>query len=277
LNNKSNTYAGSIFSNLDRLTAPLNQLDHLSIPPHLTNQSTNQNFTETTSKGLSTSIGLNATILRGIAGSTSAIYAFTKDKSSVYACDLLETLEFEPDKQFVTDAITASQSVQSFLENSLPGRKRVYMITGLKIATGFRTSTSSSSQHGPSLSAGVDALALTGVPIEAGPEFEIECTRGRTVEQGRALNKVVFAYRVVRIRRKRDGEARFRYKSGGKYAMGDSEGESEDEDGPWEVEAMEEETRLGEFPDSVPVSVEAAPKVEGQDASECKMLSSMQH
>jgi hypothetical protein len=174
------------------------------------------------------------------------------------------SFRFEPDKQFITDAITASQSVQSFLENSLPGRKRVYMITGLKIATGFRTSTSSSTHHGPTLSIGVSASAF-GAPIETGPEIEIESTRSRTVAQGRALNKIVFAYRVVRIKRKRDGEAKYKYKSGGKYSVDDSDGEDEEGEGLWEMDVLDEGQRESEFPDTLRVDVEEG-RAEGGDA-----------
>jgi hypothetical protein len=203
------------------------------------------------------SVGLNANVAQGIAGSADIVYAFAKDKNNIYACELLETLEFEPSKQFINDCITASQSVQSFLENSLPGRKRVYMITGLKIATGFRTSTSKETQHGPMLKVGVDATAF-GVPVETGPEIELETTSARTVSHGKSMNKIVFAYRVVKIKQKRDGEAKYKYKSGGKYALADddSEDEDDDEDGPWYLELLDEEQRANEFPDTVPVSLQ---------------------
>ena len=224
----------------------------------MTNQSASTDFSETASKGIMTSVGLNATVAQGIAGSADIVYAFTKDKNNTYACELLETLEFEPTKPFISDCITASQPVQAFFENSLPGRKRVYMITGLKIATGFRTSTTKETQHGPMLKVGVDATAL-GIPVEIGPEIELESTNARTVKQGRSLNKIVFAYRVVRIKRKRDGEAKYKYKSGGKYAVDedeDDDSEDEDDDWPLDLEPLDEKERWQEFPDSVQISLQ---------------------
>jgi hypothetical protein len=36
-----------------------------------------------------------------------------------------------------------------------------------------------------------------------------------TVSHGCSINKIVFAYRVVRIKQKGDGEAKYEYKGGG--------------------------------------------------------------
>lgn len=249
---------GSIFSNLDRLTGPLNQSENAYIPVNLTNQSASTDFRETVSKGVEGAVGLNANIAQGIAGTADVMYAFARDKKNVYRCELLETMEFEPTKEFIVDSITASQRVQKTLNNALPGMKRVYMITGLKIATGFSTSTSKETQHGPMLKVGVDATAF-GIPAEAGPEVEFATTNARTISQGPSVNKIVFAYRVVRIRQKRDGQPKWGYKSGGKYGMDeeDSDDEEEEEDA-WDVEPLDEGDVGKDFPDAVAVKVEGA-------------------
>lgn len=95
----------------------------------------------------------------------------------------------------------------------------MYMITGLKIATGFSMSSSRETQHSPSLKVALGFGAL-GVPAEVGPELGLSVGCARTVEQGRALHKIVFAYRVIRIK----------YGSGGKYAA-DEDSDDSDEDG----------------------------------------------
>ena len=63
----------------------------------------------------------------------------------------------------------------------------------------------------------------------------------------------MFAYRVIRIKQKRDGEAKYKYKSGGKYAAND---DSDDEEDSWDFELLDEEGRLRDFPDSVMVEME---------------------
>lgn len=243
---------GSIFSSLDRLTGPLNQFDYASVPTNLMNQSASAGFNETVDKSLKGSMGLNANVAQGIAGSADLVYAFARAKKNVYHCELLETVEFEPTEEFVSDCILASQRVQNFLENSLVGRKRVYMITGLKIATGFSMSASNETKHNPILKVAVNMITM-GVPAEAGPKLDLAIANARTVSHGRSTNKIVFAYRVIRIKRKRDGEPRYKYKSGGKYAVTD---DSDEEDVPWDVEPLDEEDRLKDFPDSVMVEME---------------------
>ncbi|KAF1829666.1 hypothetical protein BDW02DRAFT_573767 [Decorospora gaudefroyi] len=242
---------GSIFYTLDHLTAPLNQHEIPHLPAEIINPSASLDFHETTGRSTGGFLGLNANILQGIAGTAQVIYSFARDRKNVYQCEMLETIEFSPTNTFVSDAITASASVQNVLANALPGRKRVYMITGLKIATGFSTYTSRAVRHGPGLKIGFDATAF-GVPVEAGPEVGLEAGNSRTLSQGRSVNKIVFAYRVARIRVRGDGVAKWKHRDGGSYSVDDDE-DSEDEDGWYEVEALDEEFVQEEFPRSVPV------------------------
>ncbi|KAH8698201.1 hypothetical protein GQ44DRAFT_832237 [Phaeosphaeriaceae sp. PMI808] len=238
---------GSIFSTLSRLTGPLNQQDTLPIPSTLINKSTSANFHDTASKSFSGSLGLNANILQGLAGSGEIAYGFSREQSKTYTCDELETIEFEPNKEFVEESINASQDVQKFLEYDVLRRNRVYMVTGLKIATGFNTFSSKETLHGPVLKVGVDATAF-GVPGEVGPQIELETGGARTTELGKAMNRVVFAHRVVRIRRRRNLQAKYTDISGGKYSVDDDE---EEEDESYDVESLNKEDWLEEVPDSV--------------------------
>ncbi|KAF1850333.1 uncharacterized protein K460DRAFT_327059 [Cucurbitaria berberidis CBS 394.84] len=232
---------GSIILSLDRLTDPLNQFEHVHIPPNLKNQSAAEGFNESINENFTASVGLNTNLVQGTA---STIYALVLDKQNIYHCDTLETVEFEPNKEFVSDSIIASQRVQAFLDNALPGRKMVYMITGLKIATGFSMSTSKKTQHGPKLKVGV----------KSGPEVGLELENARRVSHGRTTNKIVFAYRVIIIKRKRDGEAKYKYKSGGKYTVDDEDSNEKEE--LWDIEPLDEEDLSKDFQESVPVEME---------------------
>ena len=149
----------------------------MRVPENLKNQSASADFDETVDSSLKISAGLNASVAQGLAGSGGLVYAFARDKKNVYKCELLETLEFEPTKEFVSECILASQRVQSFLENSLVGANRVYMVTGLKIATGFLTSSTKESQLNPKLKVKVDGTAL-GIPDQAGPELDLTVGEG---------------------------------------------------------------------------------------------------
>lgn len=243
---------GSIFSTLETLAAPLNQNEHVAVPQYLMNQSASADFRWTVGQNLKAEVGLNANVDWRIAGSADLVYAFARDRRNVYHCELLETLEFEPNKQFVSECILASQRVQAFLENSFVGRKRVYMITGLKIASGFTNSSTKETQHNPKLKVAANVAAIGG-PVEVGPGFDMTVTNARTVAYGRTANKIVFAYRVIRIRLKWDGEPRYTYISGGKYAVDDSDDEDEHR---WDLEPLDEEDRLKDYPHSVRIEID---------------------
>lgn len=244
---------GSIYSHLDRLTGPLNQEDFVSIPENLKNQSTVLRFDETTGHRLEVRGGLSASFGQGLVGAADLIYALSRNKNNVYSCRELETVEFEPTPQFVADCVTASHRVQSFLQDGLVGYRRVYMITGLKIATGFTMSSTTEVQHNPKLKISGSA-ALTGVPVDGGPELEIKVDNSRTVAHEQTTNKIVFAYRVIRIKLRGDGSTDFSFRSGGRYGVDDDD-EDEDEEGKWEIEPLVVEERLNDFPDSVLVEV----------------------
>ena len=151
---------GSIFSSLRRLTNPLNQDDCVSIPSYLTTSDNLLNFSETSNTSVEINGGLSAEAAQGVLGSGELIYTFGRDKGHVYRCARLNTIEFDPDERFVDACIMSSQRVQSFIADSFLGKQTIYMITGLKIATGFSTKTTTSSEHGPRLQIGFNATAF---------------------------------------------------------------------------------------------------------------------
>jgi len=241
---------GSIFPSLKRLTGPLNQYDHVSIPPDLRNESAKSDFSDTTGKKIKGRAGVHVDSTIGV-GSGDLVYEFAKDKKNVYCCELLETEEFEPNEDLVAQCINASQRVQNFIAESFLGNKRVYMITGLKIATGFSTMASESSEQDPKLKIGFNAAAF-GVPVESGPQFDISLDGSREVSHGRSLSKIVFAYRAIKISPS-DGRPKYKDISGGQYGLGDDNSEEEQ---AWEVYAVDEQDRVREFPDSTLIAIE---------------------
>lgn len=256
---------GSIFPILETLTGPLNQYDPVSPPANLINTSSIADFGETTENNLQVSAGLQATVAYSIGGTSELVYTFASNKQNVYRCEVLETVEFTPTLQFVTECVRASLPVQSYLEHAFIGRKRVYMVTGLKIATGFSRSTAREIQQGPVLNVGVDTRPL-GKPVQAGPELDLTVGGKRTVAHGRTANKIIFAYRVIRVKMKRDGEASYKHKSGGKYGVGDDEDDSDEDsddergggkkEDKWELEPLDEANISEHFPNAIKMSLE---------------------
>ncbi|UNI24608.1 hypothetical protein JDV02_010343 [Purpureocillium takamizusanense] len=254
---------GSIFATLETLTAPLNQFEHVRPPTSLVNESSSADFEETAGSSLRVTVTYGAG-----RGSGDPIYAFASDKKNVYSCKLLETVEFSPTAEFVTECIRSSQQVQRFLESAFVGRKRVYMVTGLKIAAGFSTSSTGETQHNPKQKINVGATP-TGVPtLLGGPELDIAMSPGRTLAHGLTANKIVVAYRVIRVKVKWDGEAQYKCMSGGKYRTDSSDEDSDDDDksggkkDQWDLEPLDEGDIAREFPDAVKIDVEESTNVE---------------
>lgn len=252
---------GSIFSTLETLTAPLNQYEYVRPPMSLVNASSSAHFEETTSSSLNANVGFKVTAVYGAGGSCDLVYAFARDRKNVYSCELLETAEFAPTPEFVSECIRASQQVQEYMENAFVGRKRVYMVTGLKIATGFSSSSTWEMQSNPKLKIGVDATPA-GMFVQGGPELDVTVAGKRTLGLGRASNKIIFAYRVIRIKMKWDGEAQYKSRSGGKYAMDDSDGDSDDDEWNsrkkdlWDLELLDIKDIAKEFPSAVKIGIE---------------------
>jgi len=243
---------GSIFSSLRRLTNPLNQDDYVSIPTHLTTSDTLLDFSETSNARVEISGGLSAEAAQGLLGSGELIYTFARDKGHVYRCARLETAEFDPDERFVDDCIKSSQRVQSFIADSFLGNQKVYMITGLKIATSFSMKTTTSSEHGPTLQVGFDATAL-GIPAQVGPQAGFVAGQHREVVHGPLLEDIVFAYRVVKVSPKRNGKFGLKNISGGQYSVADKEADKEE---GWHVEGTELDDIERDFPDSAAMTIE---------------------
>ncbi|KAK4460630.1 hypothetical protein QBC42DRAFT_332023 [Cladorrhinum samala] len=223
---------GSIFAKpgLKRLSDPMNKHEHLTIPADTINELAPSPFSETVWESLAVSLGLSLKAL--LVGEGNVLYRWGRSNKVTYRAEGMGTVEFAPDAQFVRDSIVASQRVQAFLDASLTGTNKVYMVTGLKIATGFSQVVETGRTHGPQLGMSVDGAAA-GIPLEAGPELSVDFGRERVVSQGGTAlgsgQRIVFAYKVVVIRRKRDGDVAYDWKNGGRYAIEDDE-EDEDEE-----------------------------------------------
>ena len=92
-----------------------------------------------------------------------------------------------------------NEEVKAYIGETL-FKKPIWMITGVKVARGFSVSTVSKKNLGGRAKVGVD-LTPTGVPVQAGPKVKVLVRKGEKVGFG-GSSEVVFAYRVVRIKRR---------------------------------------------------------------------------
>ena len=240
---------GSIFPNLKKLTGPLNQQDTVSIPADFLNSSSAENFQDSVTRNVKASIGVHAELAQGLPLKSDIIFNSSKDKNHIYKCSRLETTEFDPTHEYILQCIHASTRVQNYIQDCFVGRKKVYMVTGLKIAEDFSLTISQGTEWGPSLDVTADGI-VHGVPASAGPQLDLSVGTSRDLAFGDSP-RIVLAYRAVRIRPRHDGTVGYKDIKGGAYGLGGGE----DEDTEWVIEGLEADEFPGETLETVKVEV----------------------
>ena len=241
---------GSIFSNLDKLTSPLNQHDSISIPGDLINANEADNFQDTVGRNVKANIGVHAELAQGLPLSGNIIFSSSKDKNYVYKCSNLKTTEFDPTDEYILQCLHASQRVQNYIQDSFVGRKKIYMITGLKTATNFSMTLTKNMEQGPTLNITADGTTH-GIPASGGPQMDFTAGTFRDLASGKSP-QIVFAYRAIKIRPRHDGAVGYRDIKGGQYSLD----KDEDEDEGWTIEGLDADDLAEEPSEAVKVEVE---------------------
>jgi hypothetical protein len=94
----------------------------------------------------------------------------TRDKETrqKWAAQSMTTISFHPSEAFLADAI-AHEDVKNYITAHL-FREKVYMITGVMIASSTTVLRECIEAKGLFIHAGIDATSWAGVPISVGPE-----------------------------------------------------------------------------------------------------------
>lgn len=129
----------------------------------------------------------------------------THEKQDRYKFHRLETKYFEPDVAYIEESLKA-EGVRAYI-SATRYKKPIYMVTGVKIARGASVLGKIVKASWGVLKAGLDATMLIGVPVSGGPQIERRSAkeRGATFEHG---SDYVFAYRVIKIWLKKDGNVK---------------------------------------------------------------------
>lgn len=112
------------------------------------------------------------------------------------------TMSFMPSQTFIEDCVKCEEVRRYIIGNRF--REKIYMVTGVMIASSTTTFRESLEEKGVYVHAGVDATAWAGVPISVGPEGKWK--RKQVTKTGSEREEeFVFAFRVREIRVKRKG------------------------------------------------------------------------
>ncbi|KAH7303435.1 hypothetical protein BKA65DRAFT_240003 [Rhexocercosporidium sp. MPI-PUGE-AT-0058] len=110
-----------------------------------------------------------------------------------YSCRELRTQSFQITEEYI-EAIKAVPEIQ----DKVLRRERLYVITGVKIATGATVNEQTLKRFGFRLAAMVDLMAVTGVPVKVGPKFEVDKSDPESVAYD-LDEPFIFAYRLEEI------------------------------------------------------------------------------
>lgn len=114
----------------------------------------------------------------------------------------MTTQTFTPSHSFLEQAVQNEDVKRYITENRF--REKVYMITGVMIASSSTVSSEKLQERGVYMHAGVDATAWAGVPISVGPEGKWK-RKKETKESSQRPDDFVFAYRIRQIKIGRKG------------------------------------------------------------------------
>ena len=145
--------------------------------------------------------------------------------------DRLETRSFEPDDDYVAEAL-ATPEVQKYIKKSWTqwNTKPLYIVTAVKIAYGATIKEVIGKGKNAKLSIAADATAAAGAPVSVGAAFHNSKDEGRAIQYSQK-DPFVFLFRLREIRYKK-GELKdhMQYRDGALYGIG-ADGKAEEGDG----------------------------------------------
>ncbi|EFX03633.1 hypothetical protein CMQ_561 [Grosmannia clavigera kw1407] len=188
---------GQILIKPNEPDSPLLPDGPLPIPPTQIEYSFEVGVEDFTASALDGSFGIWADIdllpVRGDVGGHRKV-----EHTSAWQFDKIECQIFTPHADYVTQAIQ-SEDVQSHIRGfNLNLRKRLYMVTGVRIARGAQKAESVSHETGAHVKVGVDAVEFGGPPITAGIEPGLE-KEGAERHSFQGASDFVYAYRLAEI------------------------------------------------------------------------------
>ncbi|EEQ31849.1 hypothetical protein McanMca71_007798 [Microsporum canis] len=187
---------GSVLKSPNVPLSPLNR-DAALTPPKVVS-TVETDWQKSVSDSTSMSFGIFASFMELVLGAGADVSVdHSRANHSNFAFDKLTTLSFEPTLEYIKEALQAAGVRQYRDSRGLARCKSLYIVTGLKLASG--AAIRYVSQHGPGIAAqvGVDGSAA-GVPISVGPtgHWARERTQETSFYRG---DEFIFAYRLHKI------------------------------------------------------------------------------
>jgi hypothetical protein len=179
-------------------------------------------------------------------------------------------MTFLPDLLWIEQCVARGEVKSYIIGNRF--REKVYMVTGIMVASSSRSFRSSLEERRLYIHAGIDLSAWTGVPVALGPEVEWT-KKESTTESGEREGDFVFAFRVREIRVKRKGGVKTHkiYDKGALFSTEKKAEKNMTNEDELEVEGLSEEADGEEFGLEVKDAMQAADNAE-LESEECSVV-----
>lgn len=202
----------------------------LPIPPNATSEF-NYPWTREVSHQRSGTIGLFASLMANFGVGGDASVQFERQQKSRVEVERLQTVKFEPEDEYLERTLNLPANLRFLKETRF--RKSVYVVTGVKVAYGGRTSRSNAKAFG-----GEGSIGLTpAVPgLELGPKAGLNQKIEESEDVGGAVD-FVYAFRLNKVHysRRRERFVQEKFTKGAVF----SQGAALDEDIPVQLEEIE--------------------------------------
>lgn len=148
--------------------------------------------------------------------------------TSMQSCvkfEKLQTLSFEPTDEYMNKSLSTAKVQQYLARHHM--RKRIFLVTGVKIAFGAQVIDDESRLGEGQISLGLDGDAV-GVPLSVGPRVDASRGTSQTFSFNQS-SPFVFAYRLREIRYRKGVPIKNKpYRDGALYGIGGNKQEDSD-------------------------------------------------
>lgn len=227
---------GNIIASISQPEDSINEDDPLRLPPNsiITSISTNWKSEKTKSESKNGGVWAGFLEVLGVGGQFNV--SRTNSQTDAYEFDKLTTTYFVPTKQYIEEAISNPDVKDWMVYNK---GNPLYMITGVKVASGAKFVTEMAKERGFRFQVGVNA-SMFGVPVQAGPNIDI-LNSSTERESSDAVSDFVFAFRVREVRyKKKTGVISKDFVKGAMYGLEATPDDDEEEDVDFEIDGLAE-------------------------------------
>lgn len=193
----------------------LNESAPPAVPKHLLRHLEEAPWSWTRELAISKSGGVFASFLKFTGTGGDIMHTVESAHTDVYNAERLVTEEFAPNAEYIEKVLQDEGVEEAFVGPS--GKKRMYMITGLKIAYGATKATEVMKMRGVHAHVGLDASAMAA-PVTVAPMGHWSSSVKESQSAGKS--DFVFGFKSRVLKRKKSQVKHKAYDRGAQYGLG---------------------------------------------------------